>query len=892
MSYNHKYKKGEYVQTQKEQIETVKDVLSFPFMDLPDRKIRKETCERFGVRVGLSPEDGKTICAVYFPSLNQKGKIVGFMRADLTKNKEDKGYWTAVGSVTISNKLFGQDVAESIQRKRNNLVITEGPWDMLSVAQAQVDSVANTKYKGMEPFVVSIPLGTKNAVEAVYHNKQFVLGYDALTIFFDDDFCTPGDTLKGIVKGHEARDAVAGALIDSDIDIYTIQTQDGFKDASDYVQADMSAELARLVQFERKPFTADKIISAKDIDFEEFISPRPEGILIKEFPKLNEKLHGFRTHEANLLLAPSSVGKCHAKNDKIRMHDMSTKCVQDIVVGDLVMGDDGTPRRVIETHSGVGELFNISSRKGTTNYTVNNLHTLSLKLNTSFPTRGWKKGDTVEMSVAEYMSLPKSIKEHNICGYKADLVNLGKQIFEEELVDEAYMLGLWLAEGTRNDSQYTFCKGDIEVIDAFYAFAKNNGFGTTLAPSSDRKGSIGPRLNNGFRQYLRSQGVFNNKHIPQRFKTANYHTRLQLLAGFIDGDGHKEHNCFELCLKDNELVPDIIDLARSVGLAVSLNDKFSKCPGFSGEIYKRIVISGNTDKIPNRVLRKKCAPRRLNKDALRSGIIVKSIGVGDYYGFEVDGNHLYCTEDFSVTHNSTVSAIFAGNFIDAGERVGAIYLEEQKNETLGRMVARNLHVNYLRFKDNPLSVASKEDIKAAYDNIVEDDKLFIVDHFGSLTLDALVEKIKYLHFVVGCRYIILDHLGLIMSKDKTADERKSLDYAMTELASFAAANDVCLIMVCHINRSLAEQFKPPKGEDAEKPYWVKVTKESARGSAALEQLSFAILGLEPEINPDRTRGRTRIVVLKNRIWSSLGEADVFTLDNETWDVVLSEDNSF
>ena len=44
----------------------------------------------------------------------------------------------------------------------------------------------------------------KNAVEAVYHNKQFVLGYDTLTIFFDDDFCTPGETLKGIVKGHEA----------------------------------------------------------------------------------------------------------------------------------------------------------------------------------------------------------------------------------------------------------------------------------------------------------------------------------------------------------------------------------------------------------------------------------------------------------------------------------------------------------------------------------------------------------------------------------------------------------------------------------------------------------------------------------------------------------------
>ena len=52
MSYNRKYKKGEYVQTQKEQTETVKDVLSFPFMDLPDRNIRKETCERCGIVTG------------------------------------------------------------------------------------------------------------------------------------------------------------------------------------------------------------------------------------------------------------------------------------------------------------------------------------------------------------------------------------------------------------------------------------------------------------------------------------------------------------------------------------------------------------------------------------------------------------------------------------------------------------------------------------------------------------------------------------------------------------------------------------------------------------------------------------------------------------------------
>ena len=63
-----------------------------------------------------------------------------------------------------------------------------------------------------------------------------------------------------------------------------------------------------------------------------------------------------------------------------------------------------------------------------------------------------------------------------------------------------------------------------------------------------------------------------------------------------------------------------------------------------------------------------------------------------------------------------------------------------------------------------------------------------------------------------------------------------------------------------------------------------------RGSAALEQLSFVILGLEPEINPDRSRGRVRLTVLKNRPWSYLGVADTFKIDDESWEVLLCEDN--
>ena len=528
--------------------ETVKEVLTYPFVEAKDRKVSKSTCERFGIRAALSEKDGKTVEAYYFPSYNQKGQVVGFMKQDITKGKEEEGHWTAVGSVSIQNKLFGQDVAESINRKRANVVVTEGQWDAVSTFQALVDSVKNTKYEGMEPQVVSIPLGTKNAVEAILHNEAFVTSFDAATWFFDDDHCTPAEAKKGILKGHEAREAVSGALIDSGLSMMTVVAQDGFKDASDYLQAGKSSELAKLVQFGKKPFSTEKVVDASEISFETIIEPQPKGVMIDCFPKLMERLYGFREKELTMILAPSGVGK------------------------------------------------------------------------------------------------------------------------------------------------------------------------------------------------------------------------------------------------------------------------------------------------------------------------------------------------------STVCSILADRFMKDGHKIGMIFLEEGNKDTFQRLIAAELKVNYLKFKRNPLAVASKEAIKEVYDSIVNNEKLVMLDHFGSMPIDTLMAKVKNMVLVKGCKYILLDHLSMVVSGNESENERKELDIVMTALASFCAANAVHLIVVCHINRSDSAQFLPQKGQE-DKPFWVNVRKESARGSAALEQCSWNILGIEPEILPDFSRGRVRIKVLKTRFGDSLGIADVFTLDQETWEVILDQEGT-
>jgi replicative DNA helicase len=236
---------------------------------------------------------------------------------------------------------------------------------------------------------------------------------------------------------------------------------------------------------------------------------------------------------------------------------------------------------------------------------------------------------------------------------------------------------------------------------------------------------------------------------------------------------------------------------------------------------------------------------------------------------------------------TTVCSILGAEIMD-DFHLGMIYLEEDKRETFLRQIASKLKVNYLKFKENPLSVASREEIQAVYDDIAQNNKLAIVDHFGSMPVDGLMNKIKHLHLVEGCRFIILDHISMVVSGTETDNERKELDIVMTALASFCAANPVHVLVISHINRTNAQQFLPPKGSEGE-PFWVNVTKESARGSSALEACSWNIVALEPEVMPDFSRGRVRFKILKTRFGNFLGIADVFTLDKETWQPILEED---
>jgi len=142
-----------------------------------------------------------------------------------------------------------------------------------------------------------------------------------------------------------------------------------------------------------------------------------------------------------------------------------------------------------------------------------------------------------------------------------------------------------------------------------------------------------------------------------------------VLAGLLDTDGHLFGGAgFDYMSKSERLARDATFIARSLGLSAYC----APCQKFdqngAGGTYWRVTICGDTDIIPTRVARKKARPRQQKKSPLVTGFTLEPLPADNFFGFALDGDHLYLTSDFVVHHNTGKSLCIAGFTRQAIER--------------------------------------------------------------------------------------------------------------------------------------------------------------------------------------------------------------------------------
>ena len=413
-----------------------------------------------------------------------------------------------------------------------------------------------------------------------------------------------------------------------------------------------------------------------------------ENTLLYEIKGAYGKVIG-KIHREDFIafLAPMKRGKCLAFGTKILMADGSIKEVQDLKVGDKLMGDDSTPRNVEIVSKGFGKMYRITSKvdslrkdkRPEIDFTCNGDHILVLK-NVwesekqpikEFRKDGHKNGeikkngtnnflkqDEIEISVDDFMKLSDYQKK------RFKLFRTKVEYPEKNHFINPYLLGLWLGDG--GSTQGCITNIDKEIID--YCKKESIKINDCVSVVADKRFSDvkSIRFSNGknkesnFHKELKRLNLLGNKHIPSEYMIDSFENRLNLLAGIIDTDGYasKDGKCYEIALMNETLAKDVEKLCQQLGFRTKFCEKYKKYKNMysesNGWAYSWVIkIYGKLSTIPLLLERKKMRDsKKYNSLNNTFSFNIEYVGEDDFYGFVLDGNHRFLLADTTVSHNT------------------------------------------------------------------------------------------------------------------------------------------------------------------------------------------------------------------------------------------------
>ena len=205
---------------------------------------------------------------------------------------------------------------------------------------------------------------------------------------------------------------------------------------------------------------------------------------------------------------------------------------------------------------------------------------------------------------------------------------------------------------------------------------------------------------------------------------------------------------------------------------------------------------------------------------------------------------------------------------ETDDNIGILALEEDiPKTTLGIM---SIEANKQLHLEKDVTEAEK---KGYWEKTMGTGRIFMLDHWGSTSEDDLLGRIRYMAKGLDCKWIILDHLSIVVSDQSNGDERKAIDSIMTNLRKLVQETGVGLFLVSHLKRASGTAH-----EDGGK-----ISLSELRGSQSIAQLSDIVIGLErDQQNKDpQVRNTTTIRVMKNRFCGLTGLACYLYYDKDS-----------
>ena len=152
--------------------------------------------------------------------------------------------------------------------------------------------------------------------------------------------------------------------------------------------------------------------------------------------------------------------------------------------------------------------------------------------------------------------------------------------------------------------------------------------------------------------------------------------------------------------------------------------------------------------------------------------------------------------------------------------------------------------------------------------------MFIHSHLGVTDIEEFFSKLRYIIIGCECKWVIVDHLHMLVNVLSEGDERRGIDSLMNRLRSLVEETGVGMLLVSHLRRAAGERGHE-KG--------IQVSLSHLKGSQGIAQLSDCVIALErnQQANNAEEANTTRVRVLKSRYTGDTGLACALKYDTES-----------
>ncbi len=558
------------------------------------------------------------------------------------------------------------------------------------------------------------------------------------------------------------------------------------------------------------------------------------------FIELDKVTNGWQPSDLIVLAARPGMGKCLGLGTPVMMYDGTVKAVEDIRVGDLLMGDDSTPRTVLSLARGREEMYWVRQTFGE-DYRVNASHILTVR-----PTAGSEA--VLDIELREWRQLP-AVRRAEHRGFKVAV-----EFDYRDVEVEPYEMGWGLGSGIRREpggsALGSFCNPPGPPY--FLNFAtnasrlsqnlKNKGGGdrgvslrseglrravlegadfeggvqrctsTVASPlvrvtaGAERSEGPGRHTDKGGRGgYRRMDGltpyIVNSRSI-----------RLQFLAGLLDVQGELNDSAelYTLRFDDPSLAHDIKLLCDTLGYRTFLRKHNSYEESLSAKLIASetwtLSIAGDIDEIPIRHPNLRARPWPHAEIWRNSTLTLEPDGVGDYYGFTIDGNRRFLLGDGTVTHNTAFVLSIARNAaMDFGKGVAIFSLEMANVQLVQRLLSMEAQVDSKKMRSGQLSEEEWDKLQQGIERLSAAP--IYIDDTPAINIFELRAKCRRLKMQHDIQMVIIDYLQLMSgnSSGKQTNREQEISAISRNLKQLAKEIGVPVIALSQLSRAVEQR---------------------------------------------------------------------------------------